>query len=88
MSRFGKDSQEVIRTEVDNLTPSNTKRSKLTIWKQFLAFCEERKYKVGEQTSIEELARILEDWGFNMKRKNSEDYKESVVKVWNYFVYS
>lgn len=83
MSRFGKDSLEVIKTEVDNLIPSNTKRSKSTIWKQFLAFCEERKYKIEEQTSVVELARILEDWGFNMKRKNSEDYKESVVKVEN-----
>lgn len=87
MSRFGKDSVEVIKAEVDNLIPSNTKKSKSMIWKQFFAFCEERNYKIEEQTSVVELARILEDWGFNMKRKNSEDYKESVVKVANYSLF-
>ncbi|KAG5886708.1 hypothetical protein JTB14_015773 [Gonioctena quinquepunctata] len=38
----------------------------------------------NESCSIEELARILDDWGFNLKKKTSEDYKESDVEVmWN-----
>lgn len=47
-------------------------------------FCGGRKYKIGEQTSVVELDRILKDWEFNIKRKNSEDHKELVVKVKNY----
>ena len=81
MSRFGQDTFESIKNEVDNLIPTNTKKSKSTIWNQFLAFCAERKYNIEKETSVVELAVILEDWGFNMKKRNSEDYKESVVKV-------
>lgn len=34
--------------------------------------------------SVVQLANILEDFAFNMKKKIFEDYKESVVKViWN-----
>lgn len=81
MSRFGQENTEIIRKEVDKLIPSNTKRSKATVWKQFLEFCQEKSYKIEGGTSVIELAAILEDWGFNMKKTNSEDYKESVVKV-------
>lgn len=81
MLRFGKESTELIRKEVENLTPSNTKKSKATVWTQFLEFCKEKLYRIEEEKSVAELAAILEDWGFNMKRRNLEDYKESVVKV-------
>lgn len=85
MSRFGTQSEEKIRKEVDILIPPNTKKSKATIWKQFLEFCEEKNYRIAAGTSVEEIAEILEDWGFNMKKKNSEDYKESVVKVKDHY---
>lgn len=84
MSRFGTVSLEKIDNEVDSITPGNTKRSKNSVWSQFECFCKEKNYKLEKSTSKDELANILKDWGFNMKRKNGEDYKESVVKVmWN-----
>jgi hypothetical protein len=44
----------------------------------------EKKYELVEETSTEELASILCDWAFNMKKNNGKDYKESAVKtIWN-----
>jgi len=82
MSRFGTEDSENIKVKVANLTPLNTKRSKCSVWKQFLDFCKERSYNIEDPTiSVTTLASILEDYSFNMKKKNLEDYKESVVKV-------
>lgn len=37
----------------------------------------------GQNKTVEELALILEDNDFNMRKKNSKDYKESVgKKLW------
>lgn len=87
MLRFGEETTELIRKEVENLTPSNTKKSKATVWNQFLEFCKEKLYRIEEEKSVAELVAILEDWGFNMKRQNLEDYKESVVKVRTFLLF-
>ncbi|KAJ3634725.1 hypothetical protein MTP99_007671 [Tenebrio molitor] len=85
MSRFGIASLENIDKEVDSITPANSKRSKNSVWGQFQCFCKERNYKFEKSSSKDELANMLKDWGFNMKRKDGEDYKESVVKItWNF----
>jgi hypothetical protein len=56
----------------------------LSIWRQFTLFCVEKQYELVEETSTEELASILCDWAFNMKKNNGEDYKDSAVKtIWN-----
>lgn len=85
MSRFGKENKEYIRQEVQNLMPQNTKKSKESVWRQFMQFCHEKHYDINNSSiSIEALSQILEDYAFNMKKKDSEDYKEGVVKVlWN-----
>ena len=46
MSRFGKESVEIIRQEIQNLTPRNTKRNKESVWKQFIEFCNEKSYEI------------------------------------------
>lgn len=46
LSRFGRENSEMIRKEVELFIPINTKRSKTMIWKQFLEFCEEKKYTI------------------------------------------
>lgn len=66
ITRSGQENIEVIIGEIQYLRPVNTRRSKSRIWKQFTDFCSEKSY---------------EDYGFNMRKKNSSDYKESVVKV-------
>ena len=49
-----------------------------------MCFCKEKIYDLTRSTSKEELSDILKDWGFNIKCKNGEDYKESVTKImWN-----
>ena len=54
------------------------------MWNQFLEFCAERNYKIDGSVSDEEIASILQDWGYNMRRKNGENYKQTVVKmIWN-----
>jgi hypothetical protein len=84
MSRFGEESFETIDAIVENTIPSNTKRSKRSVWEQFLSFCREKNYYFDASTSLNQLASILKDWAFNMKRQDGTDYKESVVKVmWN-----
>ena len=47
-----------------------------------MKFRRKRSYNIDDKTnSTEQLVHVLEDFAFNMKKKNSEDYKESVVKV-------
>ena len=85
MFRFGQESKENIRREIEQLTPANTRKSKSSVWRQFTNFCAEKLYNFDRaDIPVEELAFILEDYAFNMRKKNSEDYKESVIKVlWN-----
>lgn len=85
MFRFGQESKENIRQDIEQLTPANTRKSKLSVWRQFTNFCAEKSYNFDRaDIPVEELALILEGYGFNMRKKNSEDYKERVIKVlWN-----
>lgn len=85
MIRFGNESASSIAKEIEQLVPNNTRRSKVSVWKQFMQFCGEKSYNVSDPSiSIANLASILKDWAFNMKKQNSEDYKENVIKLmWN-----
>lgn len=84
MSRFGNTNEADIQAEINNLIPLNTVKSQSSIWNQFSSFCEERNFDLNTKQSVEDVARILMDWGFNMKKKNGDDYKEYVVKtMWN-----
>ncbi|KAK9871463.1 hypothetical protein WA026_012837 [Henosepilachna vigintioctopunctata] len=84
MKRFGTSSGTEIDKEIEDLTPQNTVKTHKYVWKQFTEFCEWRNYKLCAQTSEEQLASILKDWAFNMKRADGTEYKESAVKtIWN-----
>lgn len=82
--RFGQRSISEIKSAVEKVIPTNTIKTRSSIWNQFLDFCKERNYEFVSTTTINDIATILEDWAFNMKRKNGEDYKETCVKsIWN-----
>lgn len=84
MSRFGTFSLENIDTSSKNIKPLNTVRSETYIWRQFMEFCDVRKYTLVEGHTEEDLANILQDWAYNMRKKNGTEYKEAVVKtIWN-----
>ena len=66
----------------------NTKKSIDSVWKQFQHFCDERKYILNKETTVSELALILKDFAFNMRRNDGEEFKEGVVKtLWNTVYY-
>lgn len=84
MSRFGDLSLERIDDKVKQNVPINTVKSDMSVWHQFSAFCTERNYVLRADSTQEELADILKDWAYNMKKFNGDDYKESTVKtMWN-----
>src|SRR5699024_8617112 len=84
MNRFGEKPLKEIENAITDAIPKNTVKTRASIWAQFNEFCEARKYKLLAETSAEQIANILQDWGFNIKRKNGDDYKESCVKtIWN-----
>ncbi|KAK9885014.1 hypothetical protein WA026_009241 [Henosepilachna vigintioctopunctata] len=84
MKRFGTSSGTEIDKEIEDLTPQNTVKTHKYVWKQFTEFCERRNYKLCAQTSEEQLASLLKDWAFNMKRADGTEYKEGTVKtIWN-----
>lgn len=84
MSRFGTKSILSIEENVKNSVPKNTVNNKKYVWRQFMLFCEERKYVFNEETQTAKLADILQDWAFNMKKQNGENYKDYTVKtMWN-----
>lgn len=84
MSRFGNSNIVEIDQEIENCTPRTTKRTHISIWNQFSAFYEEKGYVLNETTSVENLANILKDYAFNMKKVDGTDYKEGVIKtMWN-----
>lgn len=84
MSRFGQESLANIDGQIKKTVPENTVKTKRTVWNQFALFCTERKYVLDGSTTTEQLADVLKDWGYNMKKMNGDDYKESVVKaMWN-----
>lgn len=82
--RFGDASIDEINSNIDQSVPENTKRTNSSIWKQFSYFCKCRNYQLTETSAEEDIAEILKDWAFNMRKQNGEDYKESAVKtLWN-----
>lgn len=84
MERFGRISNDEISEEILNLTPVNTIKTQTSVWRQFMEFCDHRKYELNQETSNEDLAVILKDWAFNMKKVDGSEYKEGVVKtMWN-----
>lgn len=84
MSRFGEFSSKNIDESIKNNKPINTVRSEKYIWSQFLEFCSYRNYELAEQSSEDCLANILQDWAYNMRKKDGTEYKEAVVKLmWN-----
>ncbi|KAK9871652.1 hypothetical protein WA026_014097 [Henosepilachna vigintioctopunctata] len=86
MKRFGTSSGTEIDKKIEDLTPQNTVKTHKYVRKQFTEFCERRNYKLCAQTSEEQLASILKDWAFNMKRADGSEYKEGTVKmIWNIF---
>uniref|UniRef100_A0A6P7GD95 Uncharacterized protein LOC114340821 n=1 Tax=Diabrotica virgifera virgifera TaxID=50390 RepID=A0A6P7GD95_DIAVI len=47
-------------------------------------FCNDRKYELDGNRTVEELASILKDWAVNMRRKDGTTFKEATVKtMWN-----
>ena len=84
MERFGNVSRENIEKDITDNVPKNTRNTQSSIWRQFDEFCRAKDYSLNYDTPIEEIAQILTDWAYNMKKKNGDDYKESVVKtIWN-----
>lgn len=73
-----------IDQKIENCTPRTTKRTHKSIWNQFSAFYEEKRYVLNETTSVENLANILKDYAFNMKKVDETDSKKGVIKtMWN-----
>lgn len=58
---------------VENLTPLNTRKYHYSIRKQFTLVCKERSFHVNKQHLVEDIARILMDCRFNMKKFNGKD---------------
>lgn len=84
MSRFGKISTEQITKNIEKSIPQSTKNTKSSIWRQFMEFCQIRNYELSEITPLQNIADMLKDWAYNMKKKTGEDYKEYAVKtIWN-----
>lgn len=84
MARFGSHSDEFINETINNSKPSNTIKTETYVSRQFDKFCDARNYQLSQNTSNEELAQILRDWAFNMRKSDGTDYKEGVVKtMWN-----
>lgn len=84
LNRWGQISDFSIDEAVNKSVPRNTVINKQSQWRQFMDFCESKNYIINKNTTICELASIMKDWAFNMRRKDGEDYKESVIKtLWN-----
>lgn len=84
MERFGSVNKENITKLIIKSIPSNTLRTKKSVWTQFELFCCSRNYQISEDTTNLELANILQDWAVNMRKLNGEDYKDFSVKtIWN-----
>jgi hypothetical protein len=86
--RFGNFSSTEITTRVQRTVPKNTVNTQSSIWKQFTEFCKARKYQLVATTSTEELANILKDWAFNMKKvRRTIVAKQTQEKyIYSYFV--
>lgn len=83
-TRFGEYSLQEIDGQIQESVPINTIKTHNSIWNQFSEFCTVRGYNLDESTTVEQIATILKDWAFNMKKRNGEEYKEGVIKTsWN-----
>lgn len=83
-SRWGQHKKADIRTAIEGLISRNTVNGRKSRQRAFKNFCNSRKFKVDRDTSVTELADILEDYAFNMRRQDGEEYKEGTVKsLWN-----
>lgn len=72
MARFGHNSTTEIQKEVEKWIPVNTRKSQSAIWKKISEFCEERQFELETTLqSINNIALIHIDMGFNMKRKTA-----------------
>lgn len=80
-SRFGSASVAEIDDLIDKSVPENTVKTQKSVWNQFLLFCKEKQYHLLEETTAEQINKILKDWAVNMKKVNGEEYKEGVVKT-------
>lgn len=84
MERFGSHSIKEIYTSITNSTPVNTVKNKNFVWRQFVTFCEKRSFTLERNTTVNEIAKILTDWAFNMRKQNGDEYKEHTIKtIWN-----
>lgn len=81
MSRFGVCSLSTIDKKVKGNVPINTEKAKKTVWNQFTTFCTEREYTLSAETSEAQLANIMKDYAYNMKKMDGEDYKEGTIKT-------
>lgn len=84
MERFGNFSQSEVHKAIENARPTNTVKSDKFVWRQFMEFCTARGYKFEKLTPTEELAKMLQDWAYNMRKSDGTDYKEGTLKlIWN-----
>ena len=80
MNRFGNISEENIKENIKKSVAINTKYNKSCIWRQFMAFCDNRNYVLERETTVRQISNILLDWAYNMQKINGEYYKEYVLK--------
>mgnify|MGYP005984020311 CR=1 FL=1 len=78
MSRFGAFSKVEINQNTKESVPLNIVNTQSSIWRQFEAFCCERKYELDRTRNIKQLANILQNWAFNMKNVKGDNTR----KVW------
>lgn len=83
-SRWGNATNAEINQLIDKRTPMNTKINKESQWNQFMAFCASEDFELNQNTTTAEIASILKSYACNMRRKDGQEYKESVIKtLWN-----
>jgi hypothetical protein len=86
MNRFGYMTEREIDENVTRSVPKNMENSKNSVWRQFMSFLRRKKYTFNQETPVSELAFILKNWAFNLKKQNGEEYKADTVRVkvvWN-----
>ncbi|KAJ3666594.1 hypothetical protein Zmor_002031 [Zophobas morio] len=82
--RFSDKSFSDIGGTIVRSVPQNTRKSHSSVWRQFENFCSDLNYILQGSTTLEEISNILMDYGYNMKKVDGSEYKESCVKtMWN-----
>lgn len=83
-SRWGNSNNAEINQFIEKQTPMNTKINKESQWNQFMAFCASAGFDLSQNTTTAEIASILKHYACNMRRRDGQEYKESVIKtLWN-----